>query len=61
MLCIRLYKPDLASYIQHTISSMEKLLTLVERGESAAYAGGELIMDVNDLEEGNAMGTPLLD
>jgi len=60
VLCFQLYQPDLASYMQQTISSMEKLRTLVERGESAAYAGGELIMDGDDLEEGNAMGTPLL-
>ena len=51
------YQPDLVSYMQQTISSMNKLRALMERGESVAYAGGgELTTDSNDL-----MGTPLLD
>ena len=42
----RWYQPDLASYMQQTISSMENLRSLVERGESAAYSsGGEVIID----------------
>ena len=50
------YQPDLASYMQQTISSMNKLRALMERGESAAYAGGcEMTKDSND-----SMGTPLL-
>jgi len=59
----RWYKPDLASYMQQTISSMEKLRSLVERGESAAYHGGELIMDDEQWQSGNdnrSLGTPLL-
>mmetsp|Transcript_38358 Transcript_38358/g.92505 ORF Transcript_38358/g.92505 Transcript_38358/m.92505 type:complete len:470 (-) Transcript_38358:160-1569(-) len=64
-LFFRWYQPDLASYMQQTISSMDKLRTLVQRGESAAYAGGELIMVGDDWEGKNgngnlAMGTPLL-
>eukprot|EP00580_Thalassiosira_gravida_P015043 CAMPEP_0201666986 /NCGR_PEP_ID=MMETSP0494-20130426/10665_1 /ASSEMBLY_ACC=CAM_ASM_000839 /TAXON_ID=420259 /ORGANISM="Thalassiosira gravida, Strain GMp14c1" /LENGTH=712 /DNA_ID=CAMNT_0048146571 /DNA_START=435 /DNA_END=2573 /DNA_ORIENTATION=- len=57
------YQPDLTSYMQQTISSMNNLRVLVERGESAAYAGGELIMDGNDWEGENVdgtMGAPLL-
>eukprot|EP00571_Detonula_confervacea_P011438 CAMPEP_0172304062 /NCGR_PEP_ID=MMETSP1058-20130122/5519_1 /TAXON_ID=83371 /ORGANISM="Detonula confervacea, Strain CCMP 353" /LENGTH=658 /DNA_ID=CAMNT_0013015135 /DNA_START=44 /DNA_END=2020 /DNA_ORIENTATION=+ len=63
-LFFRWYQPDLASYMQQTISSMEKLGALVERGESAAYAGGELIIDGDDWGGENAnnetMGTPLI-
>mmetsp|Transcript_76 Transcript_76/g.160 ORF Transcript_76/g.160 Transcript_76/m.160 type:complete len:753 (+) Transcript_76:246-2504(+) len=57
------FQPDLASYMQQTISSMSNLRVLVERGESAAYAGGELIMDGDDWEAENVdgtMGAPLL-
>ena len=50
------YQPDLVSYMQQTISSMNELRALMERGESAAYAGGgELTTDSND-----SMDTPLL-
>ena len=61
-LLFRYYQPDLASYMTQTISSMEKLRALIERGESAAYAGGELIMDGGDTEGQNANSTsiPLL-
>lgn len=60
---IRWYKPDLASYMQQTVSSMEKLRSLVERGESAAYHGGELIMNDEEWQGGSDNGTlrsPLL-
>ncbi|KAL7436862.1 hypothetical protein ACHAXH_005098 [Discostella pseudostelligera] len=59
----RWYKPDLASYMQQTISSMEKLRTLLERGESAAYHGSELIMDDEEwqcVNDNRSLGTPLL-
>ena len=56
------YQPDLASYMQQTISSMEKLRSLVERGETAAYSsGGEVIIDGgHDSEVGRVDETPLL-
>jgi len=58
------YQPDLASYMAQTISSMEKLRTLIERGESAAHAGGELVMEADDWEGGGgnntSMRSPLL-
>ena len=60
------YQPDLASYMAQTISSMEKLRTLIERGESAAHAGGELVMEAEDWEGGGdgggntSMRSPLL-
>eukprot|EP00986_Skeletonema_menzelii_P009439 scaffold4301_cov144-Skeletonema_menzelii.AAC.6 len=50
------YQPDLASYMAQTISSMEKLRTLIERGESAAHAGGELVMEADDWEGGGGGG-----
>jgi len=58
----RWYQPDLASYMQQTISSMEKLRSLVERGESAAYSsGGEMIIDgSHDSEVRKVDETPLL-
>ena len=58
----RWYQPDLASYMQQTISSMEKLRSLVERGESAAYSsGGEVIIDGDhDSNVGRVDETPLL-
>lgn len=59
-LFFRWCQPDLASYMQQTISSMNKLRAVVERGESAAYAGGELIVDGDDWEGTDIMGTPLL-
>ncbi len=45
LVLFRWYQPDLASYMSQTISSMEKLRTLIERGEAAAYAGGEVITE----------------
>jgi hypothetical protein len=61
------YQPDLASYMAQTISSMEKLRTLIERGgETAAHAGGELVMEADDWEGGGggdgntSMRSPLL-
>jgi len=57
------YQPDLASYMAQTISSMEKLRTLIERGESAAHSGGELVMEADDWEGGGgntSMRYPLL-
>ena len=61
-LLFRYYQPDLASYMTQTISSMEKLRALIERGESAAYAGGELVMDGDDMggENANNKIIPLL-
>lgn len=62
-LLFRWYRPDLASYMQQSISSMDKLRTMVERGESAAHVGGELILDGNDSHDESASGalaTPLL-
>ena len=58
----RWYQPDLASYMQQTISSMEKLRSLVERGESAAYSSsGEMIIDGDHGSEvGRVDETPLL-
>ena len=58
----RWYQPDLASYMQQTISSMEKLRSLVERGESAAYSSsGEVIIDGDHGSEvGRVDETPLL-
>ena len=38
----RWYQPDLASYLQQTITSMDKLRLLVERGETDRYATGSL-------------------
>ena len=58
ILLFRWYQPDLASYIQQTKSSLEKLRNLIERGESSAYAGGQLIVDGDD--SGDAINTPLL-
>ena len=63
VLLFRWYQPDLASYMQKTISSMDKLRTLMEQGESAAYACGELIMEGDDWEgknENETFSTPLL-
>jgi hypothetical protein len=60
------YQPDLASYMAQTISSMEKLRTLIERGETGAHAGGELVMEAEDWEGGGggdgntSMRSPLL-
>lgn len=59
------YQPDLASYMSQTISSMEKLRTLIEcGGETGAYASGELVMEAEDWEEGNrgniSIRSPLL-
>lgn len=64
LLC-RWYQPDMASYMQQSCSSLEKLRSLVERGgESAAYhGGGELIMGGEDCQGENAtrtLGSPLL-
>ena len=56
----RRYKPDLASYMQQTISSMEKLRSLVERGESTAYLGGEIIMNDEEWHDQNELSSPLL-
>ncbi|KAK1741376.1 hypothetical protein QTG54_007854 [Skeletonema marinoi] len=53
------YQPDLASYMAQTISSMEKLRTLIERGESAAHAGGELVMEADDWESGDGVDTSM--
>ena len=55
---VRWYQPDLASYMAQTISSIEKLRTLIERGgETAAHAGGELVMEAEDWEGGDGDGT----
>ena len=62
-LFLRWYQPDLASFMSQTIASLEKLRSLVERGESMAFAGDELVMDGVDWEEGNAnelISAPLL-
>jgi hypothetical protein len=49
------YQPDLASYMAQTISSMEKLRTLIERGgETTAYHGEELVMEEDDWGDGGA-------
>ncbi|KAL9180701.1 hypothetical protein ACHAXT_011154 [Thalassiosira profunda] len=61
-LCFRLYKPDLPSYMQQSVSSLERLRNLVERGESAAYAGAELIADSSDGSDNatDSLSMPLL-
>lgn len=54
------YQPDLASYMSQTISSMEKLRTLIEcGGETGAYASGELVMEAEDWEEGGRGNTSI--
>ncbi|KAL7538204.1 hypothetical protein ACHAXR_009077 [Thalassiosira sp. AJA248-18] len=60
VLFFRWYQPDLTSFMHQTMSSMEKLRTLVERGESSAYAGGQLIVNGEDPEGESTIGTPLL-
>lgn len=54
------YQPDLASYMQQTISSMNKLRALMEHGESAAYADGNDWDWEGANSNGTTMGTPLL-
>jgi hypothetical protein len=49
---VRWYQPDLASYMSQTAASMEKLRRLIERGEGAAYASDELMMERDDWEGG---------
>ena len=56
-LFIRWYRPDEISYMHQTISSMNKLRSLVERGESATCDYGELIVDG---DEQMMLSTPLL-
>lgn len=54
------YQPDLASYMSQTISSMEKLRTIIEcGGETGAYASGELVMEAEDWEEGGRGNTSI--
>jgi hypothetical protein len=64
-LLYRCYQPDLASYMQQSCSSLERLRSLVERGgESAAYhGGGELTTGGEDWHGEDAtdtLGSPLL-
>jgi len=58
------YRPDLVSYQSQTISSLNKLRVLVERGESAAYSGnGERMTESNawgQPSSNKTMDTPLL-
>ena len=60
-LFLRSYQPDLASFMSQTISSMEVLRLLIERGESAAYVGNELVVEISDWEGGgDTPDAPLL-
>ena len=60
---VRWYQPDLASYMSQTTASMEKLRLLIERGEGAAFAADEFVMEGGDLEGGEnvtLISAPLL-
>jgi hypothetical protein len=61
---LRWYQPDLASYMSQTAASMEKLRRLIERGEGAAYASNESMMEGDDWDGGNndatLISSPLL-
>jgi hypothetical protein len=61
----RCYQPDLASYMQQSCSSLERLRTLIERGgESAAYHGCQESVTDDDEWRGrdanDTLGRPLL-
>jgi hypothetical protein len=60
---LRWYQPDLASYMSQTTASMEKLRRLIERGEGAAYASEQLVMEGGDWDGGDnatLISAPLL-
>jgi len=59
----RWYQPDLASFMSQTMSSFMKLRDLIERGETMAYAGGNIATAQNFIEERNlddVISAPLL-
>ena len=62
-LFVKWYQPDLASYMSQTSASMEKLRILIKRGEEAAYAPDQLILEGEDWNSGDKntlISTPLL-
>lgn len=66
MLLFRWYRPDLASYMQQSCTSLEKLRSLVEQGGRVSgyqHNDGETIMNGNDWQDNNVTQTlrsPLL-